>query len=808
MKISYNWLKKYIEPIPKPEQLAQILTNTGLEVESIESFESHKGGLKGLVVGEVLECKKHANADRLYVTKVSIGTSEILQIVCGAPNVAKGQKVIVATAGTILYPTTGEPFEIKESKIRGELSQGMICAEDEIGLGHAHDGIMVLDVDAQVGTPAADYFHVYHDVIFEIGLTPNRVDAASHYGTARDIYAALFRQSDVKLSMPIIPELNVANDTNFEIVVENIEACPRYSGICIAGVQVKESPDWLKYALKSIGLKPINNVVDVTNFVLHELGHPLHAFDLHQIQGRKVVIRTCPEGTSFVTLDGIERKLSSEDLMICDAEKPMCIAGVFGGQASGVTEKTTAVFIESAYFNPVWVRKTSKRHGLKTDASFRFERGADPDITIAALKRAAALILEVAGGHIASKILDHYPQPIPAPNIEFNYRKAFQLIGHEIEKNLVIEIFKRLGLSILSQSDDSITVSVPHFRPDVLRPADLVEELIRIYGYNHIDVPKRTYLSHVISPKPDKHRLVNHLSDRLVAHGFVECMNNSLTSSAYFADDKQFEQSDLVRIMNPLSSELDVMRNQMIFGLLENMQYNLNRKANDLKLFEFGRTYHKTDKGYSEKEWLALACTGKVFEENWQKLSFPANINYLIGVIEHLIRSLLGKHTRLPKQPTQCPWMSDSVEILIGQKSAALAGLANRAIIKRFDIHEPVYFGVIDFGMLIKILAKTEIEYREVPKFPKVRRDLALLIDQKVQFSEIEELAWKTEKKILKKVNLFDVYQGDQIQKGKKSYAISFEFQDENQTLSDHQVEKTMQRIVDALGEKLGASLR
>ncbi|MFN4123130.1 MAG: phenylalanine--tRNA ligase subunit beta [Flavobacteriales bacterium] len=805
MKISYNWLKSYIHPIPEPNALAQILTDCGLEVEAIESFESHKGGLKGLVVGEVLECEKHPNADRLHVTKVNIGTPEVLQIVCGAPNVAKGQKVIVATVGTMLYPTSGDSFEIRQSKIRGELSQGMICAEDEIGMGTSHDGIMVLPPETKLGTPAADYFSIYQDVTFEIGLTPNRVDAASHYGTARDIYAALFRQAEITLSMPAIPELAMGNTSVFDIEVQNNEACPRYSGLCIEGVVVKESPDWLKNALKSIGLKPINNIVDVTNYVLHELGHPLHAFDSNSIAGQKVVVRTCEAGTSFVTLDGVERKLSSEDLMICDAEKPLCIAGVFGGLSSGVSEKTTAVFIESAYFNPVWVRKTSKRHGLKTDASFRFERGADPDITITALKRAAALILDVAGGKIVSAVLDHYPSKIAAQEIEFNFQKAFQLIGQKIEKPIIHEIFKRLGIRILTESEEVVTVSVPHFKPDVLRQADLVEELIRIYGYNHIGIPEQMRQVHVVSPKPDKHRVINHLSDRLVANGFTECINNSLTSSAYLNADAQFDQSSLVKILNPLSGELDVMRSQMIFGLMENISYNINRQSTDLKLFEFGRTYHKTEKGYSENEWLAIASTGKIYKENWQKLSNAADHHFIAGILEQLIQSVLGTQLRLAKQTTAFSGLSEAIEIISGNKSIAFYG---KAICKHFDIQESVFFGIIDFGALLKQLSKSVIEYREVPKFPKVRRDLALLIDQQVQFREIEDIAWQTERKILKKVNLFDIYQGDKLEKGKKSYAVSFEFQDETQTLSDQQVEKTMKRIIDALGEKLGASLR
>jgi phenylalanyl-tRNA synthetase beta chain len=808
MKISYNWLKQYIQPIPSPEECAKILTDTGLEVEGTETFESVKGGLKGLVIGEVLECEKHPNADRLSITKVNVGAAEHLQIVCGAPNVAKGQKVLVAMVGSTLHPSKEERFEIKQSKIRGELSQGMICAEDEVGLGTSHEGIMVLNQDAQVGVAAAEYFKINTDTVFEIGLTPNRVDAASHYGTARDLFAALYKNENVVLKMPELKSLKESNDLNFNIKVENTQACPRYSGICVSGIKVAASPDWLKNSLLAIGLKPINNIVDITNFVLHELGHPLHAFDLDKIDQNQIIVKTYPDNTSFVTLDGIERKLNSEDLMISSASEPLCIAGVFGGQKSGVNENTTSVFIESAYFNPVWVRKTSKRHGLKTDASFRFERGADPEITIVALQRAVDLILEIAGGKIASKLFDIYPNPVAKNEIKFRYSYADQLIGEKLDRNIIQQIFKRLGIQIVEEQNESLAVQVPHFKPDVLREADLVEEILRIYGYNNIKMPEKMRVSQVIAPKPDKLRSINHISDFLVSNGFTECMNNSLTTSSYLQTDERFQKESPVSILNPLSSELDIMRNQMMFGLLENMAYNLNRQGENLKLFEFGRTYHKSQQGYDEKEWLVMAVCGDVFDENWMNQNPKADFYFLKGITETILNKQLGSKFKIDPINAHVAGLDQAISLKHGNSEMAQIGLLQKKVLKHFDINQPVAYALIDFDYLFRSFAGIKPKYKEVPKFPKVRRDLALLIDQQVSFKELEQLAFDTERKILKKVNLFDIYQGDKMEAGKKSYAVSFEFLDETQTLSDQQIEKTMKRLIDAFGSKFGATLR
>jgi phenylalanyl-tRNA synthetase beta chain len=808
MKISYNWLSNYISPLPEPSQLAELLTNCGLEVESINSYESIKGGLEGLVVGEVLECEPHPNADRLSITRVNVGTGDVLQIVCGAPNVAKGQKVVVAKVGTMLFPSEGEAFEIKQSKIRGELSQGMICAEDEIGLGASHDGIMELAATAIPGTKAAEYFNIYSDTVFEIGLTPNRVDAASHFGTARDLYAVLFESDDIKLQLPLLTEHSITKHVKWDIKIENTAACPRYSGICIQDVKVSESPDWLKNSLKAIGLKPINNIVDATNYVLHELGHPLHAFDLNKVAGAQIVVRTCAEGTPFTMLDGKEIKLSAEDLMICDNEKPMCIAGVFGGIDSGVSEQTTSVFIESAYFNPVWVRKTAKRHGLKTDASFRFERGADPEITLTALKRVTAIICDIAGGHVISEILDHYPQPIEANIVKFSISGAERLIGENIKKGIILKIFGRLGMECDIIDEDNLMVKVPAFKPDVLRQADLVEELLRIYSYNKIAMPEKMRVAHVVAPKPDKLRLVNHISNHLVARGFTECMNNSLTSMEYMQSDQGFSKEEFIKILNPLSSELDVMRTSLLFGLLENVSYNRKRQMEQLKLFELGRTYHKLEGKIKEREWLSILTTGNVFEENWNKLQLPADYYFISGLIEQIIQTIAGDKIKKEKKEVEIPGIENAIAYFSGEKQIASFGKVIAPVQKHFDLNMPVFYGTIDMSILFRLHAKNQIKYKEVAKFPRVRRDLALLVDKNVKFQDIETLAWQTERKLLQKINLFDIYEGDKLEAGKKSYAVSFEFQDETQTLSDQQVEKTMKRIIDVLGEKLGTTLR
>jgi len=808
MRISYNWLKNYINPIPSAEDCARLLTDTGLEVESMETYESVQGGLRGLVIGEVIACIKHPNADRLSVTQVNVNAIEPLQIVCGAPNVAVGQKVVVAMIGAVLYPTSGESFEIKQSKIRGELSQGMICAEDEIGLGKSHDGIMILDNNAEIGSSAADYFKISTDTVFEIGLTPNRVDAASHFGTARDLYAALYKKDDVALIFPNLKTFNAISTVDFQIEIENTAACPRYSGICISGVKVEQSPAWLKNTLSAIGLKSINNVVDITNYVLHELGHPLHAFDLNQIKGNKIVVKTCSEQTSFVTLDGIERKLSQEDLMICNAEEPMCIAGVFGGLKSGVNDNTTSLFIESAYFNPVWVRKTSKRHGLKTDASFRFERGADPEITLIALQRAVNLILEICGGEVSSSLFDVYKDKLQQHQVNLSYAFCDKLIGQKIDRETIKKILERLGISMLEEVENSLKLKIPFFKPDVTRSADVVEEILRIYGYNNISMPEKMSISQVVLPKPDKLRSINHLSDFLVANGFTECMNNSLSSSTYLESDEKFKKEQVVKILNPLSSELDIMRNQMLFGLLENLSYNINRQSDHLKLFEFGRTYHKKLAGYEENEWLALTSIGNIYDENWLKQESAADFHFLRGMVEQLLKKSLGSKYKIEPFETEIAGLEQTIALKHGNSDLAYIGMVKSSVRKIFGIQQAVVYALIDFESLFHAIANTRVKYAEVPKFPKVKRDLALLIDQHITFHQLEQLAYQTESKILKKVNIFDIYQGDKLASGKKSYALSFEFVDENKTLSDTQIEKAMQSLIDAFGTKLGAKLR
>lgn len=808
MRISYNWLKNYISPIPSAEDCARLLTDTGLEVESMETYESVQGGLRGLVIGEVIACIKHPNADRLSVTQVNINAKEPLKIVCGAPNVAVGQKVVVAMIGAVLCPTSGESFEIKQSKIRGERSQGMICAEDEIGLGKSHDGIMILDDNAEIGSSAADYFKISTDTVFEIGLTPNRVDAASHYGTARDLYAALYKRDDVALIFPALKTFNSNSTIDFKIEIENKAACPRYSGICISGVKVEQSPTWLKNALSAIGLKSINNVVDITNYVLHELGHPLHAFDLNRIKGNKILVKTCSEQTSFVTLDGIERKLSQEDLMICNAEEPMCIAGVFGGLKSGVNENTTSLFIESAYFNPVWVRKTSKRHGLKTDASFRFERGADPEITLIALQRAVNLILEVCGGEVSSSLFDVYKGELQQHQVNLSYAFCDKLIGQKIDRETIKKILERLGITLLEEDENSLKLKIPFFKPDVTRAADVVEEILRIYGYNNIGMPEKMRISQVVLPKPDKLRSINHLSDFLVANGFTECMNNSLSSSTYLESDEKFKKEQAVKILNPLSSELDIMRNQMLFGLLENLSYNINRQSDHLKLFEFGRTYHKKLAGYEENEWLALTSMGNIYDENWLKQESAADFHFLRGMVEQLLKKSLGSKYKIEPFETELAGLEHTIALKYGNSDLAYIGLVKPSVRKIFGIQQPVVYALIDFECLFHAVANTRVKYAEVPKFPKVKRDLALLIDQHITFHQLEQLAYQTESKILKKVNIFDIYQGDKLASGKKSYALSFEFVDENKTLSDTQIEKAMQSLIDAYGTKFGAKLR
>ncbi|KIA92653.1 phenylalanyl-tRNA synthetase subunit beta [Pedobacter kyungheensis] len=798
MKISYNWLKQFVQIDKTPQELSLILTNVGLEVESVEKVQPVVGGLEGLVIGEVLTCVQHPNADRLRVTTVNVGGNENLQIVCGAPNVAAGQKVVVATVGTTVYPLEGEPFKIKESKIRGELSQGMICAEDEIGLGKSHDGIMVLAEDTEVGIKAKDHFKMDDDYVFEIGLTPNRADAASHLGVARDL-AAYFR------SEYEIPDLTAFKTDNESLVipveVEDLEACPRYSSVTISGVTVTESPEWLKDKLKVIGLRPINNVVDITNYVLHGLGQPLHAFDADKIAGGKVIVKKVTEATPFVTLDDVERKLSADDLMICNAEAPMCIAGVFGGKTSGVDTETKNIFLESAYFNAVSVRKTAKRHGLKTDASFRFERGTDPEITVTALKYAALLIKELAGGEISSSVSDIYPKHIRPFEFEVSYTNINKLIGANIPSAEIKHIITALGISATSTSDDTLALRVPSFKVDVTRECDITEEVLRIYGYNNIEIPAKVNASLSYSIKPEKENTHNTVADMLSANGYAEIMCNSLTKSAY---SKNIEEA--VFILNPLSSDLNVMRQNLLMPALESVAYNQNRKNADVKFYEFGKTYHLINGQYVERPRLLLLISGAKQGEQWNQNSKPATFYNLKSAVDAII-ARLGISTYQSDALTNEDF-AYGIKYFRGDKTLVSFGAVSKADRKVADVNAEVFYADFDWAVILDIVKKNKIVHKDVAKYPQVRRDLSLLIDQQVTFDTLKGIAFKTDKKLIKEVGVFDVYVGDKLPNGKKSYALNFILQDEEQTLTDKQIENTMQKLIANLTAQAGAEIR
>ncbi len=821
MKISLNWLNDYLSTGLTPQETGSRLTACGLEVESIEDFESVAGGLRGLVVGEVIEKVKHPNADKLSLTKVNVGQAELLSIVCGAPNVEAGQKVIVATVGTMVHPTAGEPFEIKKSKIRGELSEGMICAEDEIGLGQSHAGIMILDENAKVGTPAAEFFGLSNDHVFEIGLTPNRADAASHFGVARDLSAVLLAEElqknpSAEHQPAKLPPANAFGDdlpsSSIEVEVLNPEACIRYSGIVISGIEVKASPDWLQNRLKAIGLRPINNVVDVTNYVLHEIGQPLHAFDADKISGNKVVVKKVAAGTMFVSLEGTERKLSENDLMICDGEKPMCIAGVFGGLNSGVTETTKSIFLESACFEPVHVRKTSKFHTLKTDASFRFERGTDPEITVYALQRATKLLQEIAGGEVASKLVDIYPVKVEPKEIAFAFSNCDTLIGKAIEHSTIKKILLALGIEIASEGQDALLLSVPAFKVDVTRSADVVEEVLRIYGYNNISFPDFVRSSLSYAPKPDPEKLRELVSELLAANGFTEILNNSLTKAAYY-DLLKTDAASNVAILNPLSSDLGILRRSLLFGGLETIAYNQKRKSPDLRLFESGKTYFKKanpEEGkwpYFEMQRLSFFMTGRKNPESWnssnEKVAFfdlKASVNQVLTRL-----GLDGAKT----DTIEAPEFSEGLKAVVRKKEVVRYGRVAKNILKALDISGDVFYAEFDWDAVLSLAANSkEIHFSGVPKFPSVRRDLALVLDKKVSYKEVEELAWQTEKNLLREVSLFDVYEGDKIAGDKKSYAVSFILQDNEATLTDAQIEKIMEKLTKNYSEKLGAVIR
>ncbi|TAJ11409.1 phenylalanine--tRNA ligase subunit beta [Marinilabiliaceae bacterium JC017] len=816
MEISYNWLKNYINIDLDPEKVSEILTSIGLEVGSIEEVQSIKGGLEGLIIGKVLTCSKHPNADKLSLTTVDTGEENPLPIVCGAPNIAAGQKVVVATVGTTLYQGD-ESFVIKKSKIRGEVSMGMICAQDEIGLGTDHDGIMVLPDEAPIGQLAKEYFNIESDILIEVDLTPNRVDGASHYGVARDL-AAYLKQSDntITANKPAVDAFKVDNqDYPVEVSVDNTEACPRYCGVTISGLKVQESPEWLQNKLKIIGMTPVNNVVDVTNYVLHEMGQPLHAFDGDQIKGDKIVVKTMQDGTLFTTLDEKERELSDQDLMICNAEEGMCIAGVFGGAKSGVTESTTKIFLESAYFNPVWVRKTAKRHALNTDASFRFERGVDPNMTVFALKRAALLIQEVAGGSISSEVTDLYPNPIAPFEVTVSYKNINRLIGKELTKDTVKNILTALEISIKEETDDTLKLEIPPYRVDVQREADVIEEILRIYGYNNIEMPDSVNSTIVYSQKPDDHKLKNTIANQLTSRGFQEIMCNSLSKAAYYDDLKSYSRDQVVELANPLSSDLNGMRQTLLFGGLDSVRHNRNRRNGDLKLFEFGNCYQmkpgasKNDvKSYKEENQLGLFMTGLKAQENWttpeQTVSFFDMKNQVETILIRLGLSL----DNLQEEAGELDIFSESLVVKANNKELVNYGMVAQPILKDFDIDAPVYFAQFNWNALLKESSKTGILFREIPKFPEVRRDLALLLDKSVSFAQVKTIARKVEKKLLKKVSLFDVFEGDKLGADKKSYAVSFILQDENATLKDKQIDKIMKKMMLTFEKELGAQIR
>ncbi len=820
MKISYNWLKEHVQIDLKPEKVSEILTDTGLEVESLEKIETIKGGLKGIVIGEVKTCEKHPDANKLSVTTVDVGGGKILPVVCGAPNVATGQKVVVATVGTVLYSGV-KPFEIKKAKIRGEVSEGMICAEDELGLGESHDGIMVLDKDAEIGMAAHDHFNIEEDHVFEIGLTPNRNDAMSHLGVARDLIAALNfhnpNQYPLKLHTACTKGFKIENH-NFPInvIVEDTEACPRYSGVTVSNVEVKESPDWLKNRLLAIGLRPINNLVDISNYILHETGHPTHFFDADKIKGGKVVIKKMAKGTKFVTLDEVERELSGNDLMICNSEEGMCMAGVFGGLHSGVTETTKNIFIESAYFNPRTIRKTAKYHGLNTDSSFRFERGTDPNATLYVMHRAALMVKELAGGEISSEVQDVYPNPIKPWKVEISFANIDRLIGQKIEPDQVKDILIYVGIEILNETNEGLTVEIPTFKSDVTREADVIEEILRIYGYNNIGFPDQLRASLSFIEKPDREQVQELASHYLSNNGFAEIMNNSLTKAAYSEKFNFIDQQKNVTIFNPLSIDLGVMRQTILFSGLESIIYNLNRKNSDLKLYEFGKTYAQitnpkgedvTDK-YLEEKHLSIFVTGNVNKESWYHDQKQGNIYFIKSYVYSILKKLKIDDRMFKSSNISNDIFEYGLQMDWNGKKIIELGKLNHNLTGAFEIRQPVFWADFNWNMILDILKNHKISYKPVPKFPEVRRDLALMVDNTVEFGELKKIAFNAEKKLLKEVNLFDVYEGNKIDAGKKSYALSFILQDENKTLTDKIIDKTMNRIAGIYKHKTGATLR
>ena len=820
MNISYNWLKEYVDFNLTPDEVAAALTSIGLETGSVEEVQTIKGGLEGLVIGEVLTCEAHPNSDHMHVTTVNLGQGEPVQIVCGAPNVAAGQKVVVATLGTKLYDGD-ECFTIKKSKLRGVESNGMICAEDEIGLGTDHAGIIVLPETAVPGTLAKDYYNIKSDYVLEVDITPNRADACSHYGVARDLYAYLVQNGQpTSLKKPSVDAFAVENnDLDIEVVVENAEACPRYAGVSIKGVTVKESPEWLQNKLRLIGVRPINNVVDITNYIVHAFGQPLHCFDAAKIKGGEVVVKTMPEGTPFVTLDEVERKLSERDLMICNKEEAMCIAGVFGGLDSGSTEATTDVFLESAYFHPTWVRKTARRHALSTDASFRFERGIDPNNTLYCLKLAALMVKELAGGTISSEVKDVCAAPVADFRVALTYNKVNTLIGKEIPAETIKRIVTSLEMKIVEETAEGLTLDVPPYRVDVQRDCDVIEDILRIYGYNNVEIPTTLKSSLTVKGEHDKsNKLQNLIAEQLVGCGFNEILNNSLTRAAYYDGLETFAPQHLVMLMNPLSNDLNAMRQSLLFGGLESINRNANRKNADLKFFEFGNCYYydaqkkdaeKPLTAYSEEYHLGLWVTGKKVCNSWAHCDEESCIYELKAYLENIFIRL-GVNLRNVVIGNLC---NDIYATALsyntrGGKQLATMGVVTKKIQKAFDIDNTVYYAEINWKEVMKAIKSNKVNFVELSKYPAVKRDLALLLDKKVQFAEIEKIAFDTEKKLLKAVELFDVYEGKNLEAGKKSYAVSFTLQDESATLNDKQIDKIMQKLIANLQNKLDAKLR
>jgi phenylalanyl-tRNA synthetase beta chain len=806
MKISYNWLKQFIKIDWKSDETAALLTDLGLEVEVVEKYQSVKGGLEGIVVGHVLTCVQHPNADRLKVTTVDLGDGTPVQIVCGASNVAAGQKVPVATIGSTLYDKDGNAFVIKKGKIRDEESHGMICAEDEIGLGTSHDGIMVLDANLKPGTSVAKVFKVENDEIFEIGLTPNRADAMSHLGTARDLRAGLIQSGvNVELITPSVSNFRIDKRTlKIDVKVENGKLAPRYCGVTISGIAVKPSPEWLQNRLKSIGLNPKNNIVDVTNYVLHELGQPLHAFDAAKING-KILIKTMPAGTKFTTLDDIERTLHEEDLMICDEKGPMCIAGVFGGKNSGVSESTTNIFLESAYFNPVSVRKTAKRHGLSTDASFRFERGIDPTITEFALKRAALLIQEVAGGEITSDVIDIYPKKIEDFPVFLNFAKTARLIGQELSKEIIKKILASLDIKVNSVTDAGLGLTIPAYRVDVQREIDVIEEILRVYGYNNINFTKKLNATVSNSARTEDYKLQNIVGNQLNSLSFHEMMANSLTSPEYVALSAMLKEEHNVTMLNPLSADLSTMRQSLLFSGLEAISYNINRRNSDLKLFEFGKSYHNFDTGYEEQKHLTLFLSGDRNAENWTNAQKPTDFFLFKGYVDAIL-SRLGI-AKIKTEPLKSDVFAEGLRMSVGEETLVEFGTVKKSILKHFDIKQEVFYADFNWNVVLKIVS-TKIKFVDIARYPEVRRDLALLVDESVSFDAIYAIARQSEKSLLKSVVLFDVYKGNNLPEGKKSYAVSFTIQDTSKTLTDEQIDKVMGKVQKNLTTELGAILR